>query len=102
MGATRSALVYYTTSRTEFLGAKRPRQFLFVNERRARELGQSVAFHVDASRSALLPITRDYFPELMDERIPVRGRDPAFVAVVERRTEELRAEGFRIEQAHGV
>lgn len=92
-----TALVYYTTTRTEHAGAKRPRQFLLVDKGRARQLGQKVAFHVDASRIALLPIVRDYFPELIGQKTLTHGNDAAFVEVVERRTQELRATGFNIE-----
>src|SRR4051812_45502493 len=49
-GNTRFAIVFYTTSRTEYQGARRPRQYLFVSQARAMELGQKVAFQIDASR----------------------------------------------------
>src|SRR5262249_52235872 len=55
LGGTRFAIVFYTTSRTDYLGARRPRQYLFVSQAKAIELGQKVAFHVDASRIARLP-----------------------------------------------
>lgn len=49
------AIVFYTTSRLDFAGQQRPRQYLLVNETRAAELGQKTAFVVDASRIAHLP-----------------------------------------------
>jgi hypothetical protein len=90
------AIVFYTTSQTEYQGARRPRQYLFVNKARAMELGQKVAFHVDASRVARLPLTTDYFPDLGHENVQVVGRDPDFVTKVEQRLRELIAAGFRI------
>jgi hypothetical protein len=38
------AVVFYTTSQIDYQGARRPRQYLFVNQARAIELGQKVAF----------------------------------------------------------
>ena len=58
------AIVFCTTSQTDYQGSRRPRQYLFVNQARAMELGQKIAFHVDASRIARLPLTADYFPEM--------------------------------------
>jgi hypothetical protein len=60
------------------------------------ELGQKVAFHIDASRIARLPLTVDYFPELAGNSIPVRGHDPEFVTNVEERLRELLAAGVGI------
>src|ERR1700686_327881 len=68
------AIVFYTTSQTDYQGVRRPRQYLYVNKARAMELGQKVAFHVDASRIARLPLTTDYFPELRDKTVQVIGR----------------------------
>ena len=61
-GAANFAIVFYTTSRTEYHGAQRPRQYLLVERSKAEELGQKTAFQVDASRIARLPLTVDYFP----------------------------------------
>jgi hypothetical protein len=60
------------------------------------ELGQKVAFHVDASRIARLPLTTAYFPGLGDKTIPAVGRDPGFVIKVEQRLRELIEAGFKI------
>jgi len=60
-GHTRFAIVFYTTSQTDYQGARRPRQYLFVDKARAMELGHRAAFHVDASRIARLPLTTHYF-----------------------------------------
>jgi hypothetical protein len=90
------AIVFYTTSRTEYQGARRPRQYLFVNEAKAIELGQKTAFQIDASRIARLPLTPDYFPDMAETIIPVLGNDAAFVARVEDRLTELIASGFEI------
>lgn len=95
-GAASFAIVFYTTSQTDYQGARRPRQYLLVSKARAMELGQKVAFHVDASRIARLPLTRDYFPGLSDKVVPAIGRDPDFVMKVEQRLKELIAAGFRI------
>jgi hypothetical protein len=95
VGAT-FAIVFYTTSQTDYTGTRRPRQYLFVNRIRALELGQKTAFHVDASRIARLPLTPDYFPEMTENSIPVCGSDPAFVAKVEERVRELIAGGLEI------
>ena len=96
LGSARFAIVFYTTSRTDYLGARRPRQYLFVSQAKAIELGQKVAFHVDASRIARLPLTTDYFPELHENTVAVRGHDPEFVAKVEKRLAELIAAGVEI------
>jgi hypothetical protein len=79
-GNTRFAIVFYTTSQIDFQGARRPRQYLFVNKARAAELGQKTAFHVDASRIARLPLTADYFPELSQNAISATARDADFVS----------------------
>src|SRR5216110_2473118 len=62
-GGVRFAIVFYTTSQTDYRGARRPRHYLFVSRERAAALGQKAAFNVDASRIARLPLTADYFPE---------------------------------------
>jgi hypothetical protein len=80
----------------------RPRQYLFVNPVRAIELGHKVAFHVDASRIARLPLTADYFPGLADRMVRVIGHDPDFVVKVEQRLRELIAAGFRITKVDAV
>jgi hypothetical protein len=90
------AIVFYTTSQTDYRGAQRPRQYLLVSKARAMEMGQKVAFHVDASRIARLPLTTDYFPELGDKTVRAIGRDPGFVIKVEQRLRELIAAGFKI------
>jgi hypothetical protein len=56
-GDARFAVVFYTTSQTGYQGARQPRQYLFVSQANAIELGQKAAFHVDASRIARLPLT---------------------------------------------
>ena len=96
------AIVFYTTSQTDYQGARRPRQYLFVSKARAMELGQKTAFQVDASRIARLPLTTDYFPEMAGNAIPVRGRDPDFVTRVEGRLRELIANGFEIARVDAV
>jgi hypothetical protein len=96
------AIVFYTTSQTDYQGARRPRQYLLVSKPRAMELGQKVAFHVDASRIARLPLATDYFPGLRGKTVPAIGRDPDFVIKVEQRLRELIAAGFRIEKVDVV
>ncbi len=96
------AIVFYTTSQTDYQGTRRPQQYLFVNKARATELGQKVAFHVDASRIARLPLTTDYFPELGDKTVRVIRRDPDFVIKVEKRLRELVAAGFGIVKVDAV
>ena len=96
------AIVFYTTSQTEFQGQRRPRQYLLVDKTRALQLGQKTAFHVDASRIARLPLTRDYFPEMAGNTIPVRGNDAEFVTRVEERLRELVAGGFQITKIDGA
>jgi hypothetical protein len=66
------------------------------------ELGQKAAFQVDASRIARLPLTADYFPEMAEDAIPVRGRDAELVAKVEERLRELVAAGVEINRADAV
>lgn len=101
-GDANFAIVFYTTSQTDYQGARRPRQYLFVNKTRAIELGQKAAFHVDASRIARLPLTTDYFPEMAGNAIPVRGHDPDLVTRVEGRLQELVANGFEITKVDAV
>jgi hypothetical protein len=101
-GDANFAIVFYTTSQTDYHGARRPRQYLFVSKARAMELGQKTAFHVDASRIARLPLTTDYFPEMVGNTIPVRGHDPSFVTIVEGRLRELIASGFEITRLDAV
>jgi hypothetical protein len=96
------AIVFYTTSQTDYQGARRPRQYLFVNKARAIELGQKVAFHIDASRIARLPLTTDFFPDLDDKTAQVIGSDPDFVTKVEQRLRELVATGFGITKVDAV
>jgi hypothetical protein len=99
---TRYAIVYYTTTKIDFEGAKRPRQYLFVSQTRAIELGQKTAFHVDASRVACLPLVVDYFPELNGNTIPVKSRDSNFVNKVEARMWEISAAGIAITKVDAV
>jgi hypothetical protein len=54
-GSVRFAIVFYTTTQIQHEGARRPRQYILVDEARARELGQRRAFHVDASRMLAFP-----------------------------------------------
>jgi hypothetical protein len=89
-GNVKFAIVFYTTSQIDYQGMRRPRQYLFVNTARAIEMGHKVAFHVDASRIARLPLT------LRDKTVEVIGRDPHFVIKVEERLRELVAAGFGI------
>jgi len=96
------AIVFCTTSRTDYQGTRRPRQYLFVSQARAMELGQKAAFQVDASRIARLPLTADYFPEMVGNDISVRGRDPELVTKVEGRLEELLASGVEITRTDAV
>jgi hypothetical protein len=65
-------------------------------------LGQKTAFQVDASRIARLPLTTDFFPEMSENALPVRGHDPEFVARVEERLRELIASGFEITRIDAV
>ena len=71
-GNVNFAIVFYTTSQTDYQGARR------------------------------LPLTRDYFPEMVDQNVRVIGRDPILVAKVEQRLRELIAAGFRIGQVDAV
>src|ERR1700761_5221040 len=88
-GNTSFAIVFYTTSQTDYPGLQRPRQYLFVSKARAMALGQKAAFVVDASRIARLPLTPRYFPEIAGDTIAVRGNDADFVAKAEERLREL-------------
>jgi len=101
-GNANFAIVFYTTSQTDYHGARRPRQYLLVDKARAMELGQKTAFHIDASRIARLPLTIDYFPEMSGNTIPTRGHDPAFVVRVEERLTELITAGFEITKVDAV
>jgi hypothetical protein len=65
-------------------------------------LGQKVAFQVDASRIARLPLTTDYFPELAANAIAVRGRDPELATRAEERLRELVAAGFAITRVDAI
>jgi len=96
------AVVFYTTSHTDYQGARRPRQYIFVSQARAMELAQKTAFHVDASRIARLPLTMDYFPEMSGNIVPAHGRDPQLVMRVEERLRELIASGFQITKVDAV
>jgi hypothetical protein len=100
--ATVFAIVFYTTSRTDYQGTRRPRQYLFVGHARAMELGQQAAFQIDASRIARLPLTADYFPEMAGNAIAVRGRDPDIVTKVEDRLRELVAAGVEVTRTDAV
>jgi hypothetical protein len=101
-GNTKFAVVFYTTTHIDFQGVKRPRQYLLVNKTSAIELGHKAAFHVDASRIARLPLTKDYFPELNGDKIIVRARDPEFVNKVMERLRELTTMGFQITKVDTV
>ena len=81
---------------------RRPRQYLFVSQPKAIELDQKAAFHVDASRVARLPLTTDYFPELVGDTIRVRGRDAALADKVEERLRELIAAGFEVARIDAI
>src|SRR5580704_10810232 len=101
-GRVNFAIVFYTTSQTDYLGTRRPRQYLFVSKARAGELGQKTAFQVDASRVARLPLTIDYFPEMVGNVIRVHGNDPNVVTRVEARLGKLIADGFEISKVDAV
>jgi hypothetical protein len=92
----RFAIVFYTTSQVDYRGLRRPRQYLFVNEEKARELHQRRAFLIDASRIARLPLRSEYFPGLTGDTIPVLARDPELVTKAEERLKALRASGIHI------
>jgi len=96
------AIVFYTTLQTDYQGARRPRQYLFVAKERAVELGQKTAFQIDATRIARLPLTTDYFPEMIEHSARVHGRDPELVAKVEDRLRELVAAGVEITRIDAV
>jgi hypothetical protein len=96
------AIVFYTTSQTDYQGTQRPRQYLFVSKERAIELGQKTAFQIDSSRIARLPLTANYFPEMTGHTIPVRGRDPELVTKVEDRLKELVTTGVEITRVDAV
>jgi hypothetical protein len=93
-----NAIVFYTTSQTDYAGLKRPRQYLFVDAERAAQLGQNVAFNIDASRVALLPMITEYFPGLDRGNIRTFGRDPDLASKVVKRQIELVSAGFAIER----
>jgi hypothetical protein len=101
-GGVAFAIVFYTTSHTDYQGARRPRQYLFVSRAKALELGQKTAFQVDASRVARLPLTVDYFPEMSGSNVALRGRDVELVTKVEERVRELVAAGFQITRVDAV
>jgi hypothetical protein len=75
---------------------------LLVDERRAKDLGQKRAFHIDASRVAQLPLPVEYFPELKGGVLPVRRRDVDLVGRVEDSLRMLIAAGFPITPIDGV
>ena len=102
VGATRAAIVFYTTSRTQFEGLRRPRHLIHVDEAGSLRLGQAKAFDIDVTRLALLPITAAYFPELTGGVVPVHGRDAHVVDAVERRLGELKASGYVIEPVNCI
>jgi hypothetical protein len=95
---TTFAIVFYTSTQTDYHGAKRPRQYIFVDSTSAARFGQNKAFHIDASRIARLPLTAQYFPELDRNTTPVKGRDADLVLKVEERLKELIATGFEVKR----
>ena len=97
VGTTAALVVFYTTSQTSYVGVKRPRHLIHVDERKALSLGQGKAFDIDASRLALLPVSHAYFPEFDGQTLPHHGQDPNVASVVERRVAELKASGHRID-----
>ena len=97
VGTTPMVVVFYTTSQVGFPGGKRPRHLIHVDENRSRELGQAKAFDTDVTRLALLPITPDYFLEVVDGAVPNRGQDPHVAQVAERRLAELKAAVHEVE-----
>src|SRR5262249_50652436 len=92
----RFAIVFYTTSQIDYQGLRRPRQYLFVNETRAKQLHQRRAFHIDASRIARLPLTPEYFPQMTAGPLPVLGRDPDLVRKAEERLQALISGGIHV------
>jgi hypothetical protein len=90
------AVVFYTTSQIGYAGSRRPRQYLLVDDARARTLNQPRAFHVDASRIARLPLEPAYFPTLVRTEIAVIARDRALVDRAEQRLRELLDAGFPV------
>jgi hypothetical protein len=95
-GSIRFAIVFYTTSRIEYQGLRRPRQYLLVDEVRAKELQQRRAFHIDASRIARLPLRSEYFPQIADGVLPVLARDRELVTKAEEKLQALIAGGFHV------
>ena len=95
-GKTSFAIVFYTTSQTDYPGLQRPRQYLFVSKAKAIALGQKAAFVVDASRIARLPLAPEYFPEMTESTIAIRGNDADLAGKAEERLRELIASGSKI------
>ena len=101
-GAVPFAIVFYTTSQTDYQGARRPRQYLFVSRTKAIALGQKTAFNLDVSRIARLPLTREYFPEMAGSSIPKYGRDLELVAKAEERLRQFLATGVQLTKIDAV
>ncbi|WP_158684190.1 hypothetical protein [Methylobacterium sp. 285MFTsu5.1] len=99
-GKVPAVAVCYTTSQTDFVGEKRPRQLIHVDETKAIALGQRKAFDIDVSRIALLPVNRSFFPEFDGNAVPNHGHDTHVASVVERRLEELTEAGIEIERTN--
>lgn len=97
VGTTSAVIVFYTTTQTAFAGLKRPRHLIHVDEGRAQALGQGKAFDIDASRTALLPVSRAFFPEYDGQVTPTYGQDPHVATVVEGRVAELAKAGYQID-----
>jgi hypothetical protein len=96
--AKKNAIVFYTTSQIDYPGLKRPRQYMFIDAERATQLGQKLAFNIDASRVALLPLGVEYFPDLDRGVIKTFGRSPDLASRVVKKQIELAAAGFAIER----
>lgn len=63
-----------------------------INAAQARELGQSSAFHIDAKRIAVMPLTLDYFPDLDEATCGIRGRSERLAKAALLRFREIAAE----------
>jgi hypothetical protein len=71
-----TAMLYTTTAR--WTDDRLPLGVICIGERQARELGQK-PFAIDVRCAAFLPITIDFFPQLMHAGRGVQGAAPAGV-----------------------
>jgi hypothetical protein len=72
-----------------------------VDEKRAKQIGQKVAFNIDASRMGLLPLNSVYFPELIGNQIKKYGNDQGLLSATIKRQADLIAAGFSIDKVDG-